>query len=659
MALIDDVAVMPAHPHAARAMGNGNSFEYDANGNMTVRREKLDGISYAYTQTWSIDNRLIGVTKALTSGVVLAQTSYFFDGDGVRVRKDDPDGTTLYVGSTEAVIGAPGTVAIEYYDDTQSGTFSFLNYTKTVVSATTGISYAWGADPPLAGMGGAPWALRWNQWVSVTQAGLYTVTVNGDDGVAVALAGVSVIYSLSIRDTGPLTASVGVSMTPGNLYQLQVSYLNYTSTNGASFRLRWTRPDGVIEDIPAWALRARGRKDYYSFAGAVVAMKEGVTSAPRALYYLHGDHLGSISLTTDASGQKVSEQRYKPYGEVRWTSGAGMPTDFTFTSQRAGPANYVGSLMDYNARFFSPALGRFVSADTITARTYFPADFNRYAYVHGNPLGKTDPTGHIAPLVVLGILALGALIGGGVGTGVSVIEQQNEAAANGRSFDVASDLDVDRTARTAAVGVAAGVVGAGLVVAGGIAAGAALGAGASATAIAAAEAGGMAAVGAAGTVNAVGNTAGYLAAAGSLADSAKLDDAFVAASAGFVNGATNQAVFKGGHPAGSAAIGGITTAGEYAARQFVHGQSVDNGTALANFGAGAAAGFLEGVAGRPGKAGIDEAELWRNRYLRPEILRQRQQRAFGFGLFRSFTEYGSSSYAATCVSDPGHDGCPR
>jgi len=53
------------------------------------------------------------------------------------------------------------------------------------------------------------------------------------------------------------------------------------------------------------------------------------------LTYLHGDHLGSVSLTTNASGQKVSEQRYKPYGEVRWASGS-MPTDFTFTSQRAG-----------------------------------------------------------------------------------------------------------------------------------------------------------------------------------------------------------------------------------------------------------------------------------------------------------------------------------
>ena len=35
--------------------------------------------------------------------------------------------------------------------------------------------------------------------------------------------------------------------------------------------------------------------------------------------YLHGDHIGSVSLTTDAGGNVVSQQRYAPYGEVRWT----------------------------------------------------------------------------------------------------------------------------------------------------------------------------------------------------------------------------------------------------------------------------------------------------------------------------------------------------
>jgi hypothetical protein len=35
-----------------------------------------------------------------------------------------------------------------------------------------------------------------------------------------------------------------------------------------------------------------------------------------ALYYLNGDHLSSTSLTTDDTGNIVSEVRYLPYGEA-------------------------------------------------------------------------------------------------------------------------------------------------------------------------------------------------------------------------------------------------------------------------------------------------------------------------------------------------------
>jgi hypothetical protein len=55
------------------------------------------------------------VTKALTNGAVLAQTSYFYDGDGVRVRKDDPDGTTLYAGPVEQTIGAEMPTDKQYF----------------------------------------------------------------------------------------------------------------------------------------------------------------------------------------------------------------------------------------------------------------------------------------------------------------------------------------------------------------------------------------------------------------------------------------------------------------------------------------------------------------------------------------------------------------
>jgi YD repeat-containing protein len=79
----------------------------------------------------------------------------------------------------------------------------------------------------------------------------------------------------------------------------------------------------------------------YYFAGAArIAMRKYTIPQSMSVEYLLGDHLGSTNLTTDANGTKVSELRYKPWGEIRytWTSApATTPAyqlpSYTFTGQ--------------------------------------------------------------------------------------------------------------------------------------------------------------------------------------------------------------------------------------------------------------------------------------------------------------------------------------
>ena len=60
--------------------------------------------------------------------------------------------------------------------------------------------------------------------------------------------------------------------------------------------------------------------------------------------------------------------------------------------------------MDYNARYYNPRLGRFISADTVvpdfediqSPDHENPHLLNRYAYVRSNPLTYNDPTGNVA-----------------------------------------------------------------------------------------------------------------------------------------------------------------------------------------------------------------------------------------------------------------------
>jgi len=129
----------------------------------------------------------------------------------------------------------------------------------------------------------------------------------------------------------------------------------------------------------------------YYYAGSQRVAMRTTAGVSTTVTTLHGDHLGSTSLTTDAAGALVARVLYYPYGETRYITGT-LTTDYGFTGQRTEAG--LG-LMDYNARYYDPALGRFVSADTVVPGKGSQAQ-NRYMYVGGNPCKYRDPSGHCA-----------------------------------------------------------------------------------------------------------------------------------------------------------------------------------------------------------------------------------------------------------------------
>ena len=53
----------------------------------------------------------------------------------------------------------------------------------------------------------------------------------------------------------------------------------------------------------------------------------------------------------------------------------------------------------YGARYYDPAIGRFITEDTYPGEMNNPQSQNLYVYVMNNPLRYIDPTGHMAKLV--------------------------------------------------------------------------------------------------------------------------------------------------------------------------------------------------------------------------------------------------------------------
>ena len=125
-------------------------------------------------------------------------------------------------------------------------------------------------------------------------------------------------------------------------------------------------------------------KKYYALGGQRVMRDENLE-----LHYMLNDHLGSVVATLDDNGALESSQRFLPFGGLRDVQIAG--TDYGYTGQRN--VADIG-LMDYNARFYSPTIKRFISADTIVPNPANPQNYNRYTYVNNNPLKFIDPSGH-------------------------------------------------------------------------------------------------------------------------------------------------------------------------------------------------------------------------------------------------------------------------
>src|SRR5579883_2835226 len=122
---------------------------------------------------------------------------------------------------------------------------------------------------------------------------------------------------------------------------------------------------------------------YYAIGGRLIGELQGSTTQ-----FFLTDALGSILTTFNAvagSAAVQGNQLYGPYGNNRYSQGT-MGTNKGFTGQYADATG----LDYYNARYYDPMIGQFLSADVKQGNLQ---GMDPYGYVGGNPETLTDPTG--------------------------------------------------------------------------------------------------------------------------------------------------------------------------------------------------------------------------------------------------------------------------
>jgi len=104
--------------------------------------------------------------------------------------------------------------------------------------------------------------------------------------------------------------------------------------------------------------------------------------------YPHSDELGNIIAFTDTNGAVVAETFYSPYGDV-WAQSGGVDSPWGFGGAFGVYTDSDVELLHMQARYYSPAMKRFISADPSGLK----GGVNFYTYADGNPLNSIDPEG--------------------------------------------------------------------------------------------------------------------------------------------------------------------------------------------------------------------------------------------------------------------------
>ncbi len=465
-----------------------SAYLYDQNGQLGYRTGMIDvGANVSINSSWTFDlrGRVTSETRVVNGESFTA--SWQYNSADQMTRMTYPSGMTLdysYLpqGGTRSITGFQNNLQVD----------ALGRVTQRTLSNQTTTSYTY--QPFLEAANRLERILTNNTNYGVQQDYTYTYDALGNILSITDAAWERDVQTFTYDDMNRLLTSAGTYQYSGQLYSSTTTYNpitgNIASKDGNTYTYSSTKPHAVIQagartfgydangnmthegGVPKFTYNPEGklttREGYaYSYDGDGKRVMElnpggkttiwvgnyyeqsnqqssntfnetiyadgvriGMRKNNQTNYWFHLDHLGGTHVITMSEGQFNSRDLYKAWGEERYSQG-NTDTRYRYTGQMR-----EGDIYYYGARWYDPAIGRFMQADTIV-----PADiqgtqaFDRYAYVNNNPLRYTDPSGNFA---ITGAILIGVAGGAIIGYAGQVIHN----LANDMSFKDALTTDI-------------------------------------------------------------------------------------------------------------------------------------------------------------------------------------------------------------------------
>ena len=354
--------------------GRALGFGYDAAGNRT-RETWPDGfyVTYAYDAL----NRMVSANEnGQTSGAaVLAAYTYDALGERKSVVRGNGTSSTYNYDPASRLLSLTHTQTAAGADNNLTLGFTYTAANQILTKTQSNDVYDWSAAPPAANKTAD--GLNRDSTVLALGDGYDLAGDQADDGTrkfgydlesrltSVSLASSQTSVVLAYDPLGRLQqeqATVGTAAPATTQFLYDGSRLSAEYDAAGNLLRRYVHGPAIDEPIVWYEYDTTGSLDRR---------------------WLIADERGSIIGQSDSAGIVTETYAYGPNGEPQEWGGS----RFSYTGQIALPEV---QLYDYKARAYDPIAGHFLQTDPIG----YGGGANLYAYVNGDPLNLTDPSGN-------------------------------------------------------------------------------------------------------------------------------------------------------------------------------------------------------------------------------------------------------------------------